>query len=37
MVIFRLIANGLAPLTLLRAIAAYFLPELFLPIKYVFK
>ncbi|MGW8228748.1 MAG: bile acid:sodium symporter family protein, partial [Gammaproteobacteria bacterium] len=37
MFIFRLIANGLAPLTLLGAIAAYFLPELFLPFKHVFK
>jgi BASS family bile acid:Na+ symporter len=33
----RLIANGLAPLTLLGAIAAYFMPELFLPFKHVFK
>ncbi len=37
MILFRLIANGLAPLTLLGAIAAYFLPELFLPLKHVFK
>jgi len=37
MFIFRLIANGLAPLTLFGAIAAYFLPELFLPFKHVFK
>ena len=37
MILFRLIANGLAPLTLAGAIAAYFLPELFLPFKHVFK
>ena len=37
MFILRLIANGLAPLTLLGAIAAYFLPEIFLPFKHVFK
>lgn len=37
MFIFRWIANGLAPLTLLGAITAYFLPELFLPFKHVFK
>lgn len=37
MFIFRWIANGLAPLTLLGAIAAYFLPEVFLPFKHVFK
>ena len=36
MFIFRLIANGLAPLTLLGAIAAYLFPELFLPFKHVF-
>ncbi len=33
----RLITNGLAPLTLLGAIAAYFMPELFLPFKHIFK
>ena len=37
MFLFRWIANGLAPLTLLGAIAAYFVPELFLPFKHVFK
>lgn len=37
MFIFRWIANGLAPLTFLGAITAYFLPELFLPFKHVFK
>ena len=37
MFIFRWIANGLAPLTLLGAVGAYFFPELFLPFKYVFK
>ena len=30
MILFRLIANGLAPLTLLAAILAYFFPQLFL-------
>lgn len=33
MILFRLIANGLAPLTLLGALAAYLEPGLFLPIK----
>ncbi|GAB6044006.1 bile acid:sodium symporter family protein [Endothiovibrio diazotrophicus] len=33
MFILRLIANNLAPLTLLAAVAAYFVPELFLPVK----
>lgn len=33
----RLFTNGLAPLTLLGAFAAYLVPELFLPFKYVFK
>ena len=33
MIIFRLIANGLAPLTLLGAITAYFEPALFMPFK----
>ena len=33
MFILRLIANNLAPLTLIAAVAAYFLPELFLPVK----
>lgn len=37
MFIFRWITNGLAPLTFLGAITAYFLPELFLPFKHVFK
>ncbi|MCK5640280.1 MAG: bile acid:sodium symporter family protein [Gammaproteobacteria bacterium] len=36
MIIFRLLANGLAPLTLLGAVSAYFFPELFLPIKHGF-
>jgi len=31
--LFQLIANALAPLTLIGAIAAYFAPELFLPVK----
>ena len=37
MLLLRLIAHGLAPLTLFGAIAAYFLPDLFLPFKHVFK
>lgn len=36
MFLFRLIANGLAPLTLIGAIAAYVEPALFLPFKGVF-
>jgi len=37
MLLLRLIASGLAPLTLLGAIAAYFEPGLFLPFQHVFK
>ena len=37
MFILRLIANGLAPLTLLGAICAFFFPDVFLPFKHVFK
>jgi len=37
MFIFRLIANGLAPLTLLGAILAYLAPEAFLPFGHIFK
>lgn len=36
MIIFRLIANGLAPLTLVGAIAAYIEPALFMPFKHYF-
>lgn len=36
MFVFRLIANGLAPLTLLGAVAAYLEPALFMPFKDVF-
>ncbi|MCW9023285.1 MAG: bile acid:sodium symporter family protein [Gammaproteobacteria bacterium] len=37
MLILRLLANGLAPLTLVGAICAFFFPEYFLPFKHVFK
>lgn len=37
MLLFRLIANGLAPLTLLGAILAFFIPDAFLIFKDVFK
>lgn len=36
MFIFRLIANGLAPLTLIGAVLAYFMPETFLVFKSIF-
>lgn len=35
--LFRLITNGLAPLTLLGAVVAYLMPELFLPVKGFFQ
>jgi BASS family bile acid:Na+ symporter len=37
MLILRLIATGIAPLTLFGAIVAFFFPEVFLPFKYIFK